>query len=183
MESTQKRKLSYEQKVLYIFLLVVVFVVFILPFLIPGRKHPITEYMCRASCKSNLKNIAFHCKMYKDDNGTFPGSFLDLDRNKYLIAGRVYVCYHYFAYNVSKVVDMENKNSKKLLYTSYDYLGPDGEYEPSLKEMILIREKVYHPSAEYKSLSAGYHVVTKNLEVKFISTTKEKDNKTDSSKD
>jgi len=34
--------------------------------------------------------------------------------------------------------------------------------------MILIREKVRHSSAQYKSVSAGYHVVTKNLEVKFI---------------
>jgi len=103
MKPTKKRKLSYSQKVIYIFFIIIVFIVFLLPYILPERKHPITENMCQVSCKSKLRNIALHCKMYKEDNGSFPGSFLDLDRNKYLTVGRVYVCYHYFVYNVNEI--------------------------------------------------------------------------------
>ncbi len=53
--------------------------------------------------------------------------------------------------------------------TSYEYLGPDGETDATLGEVIVVREKVHHPAyPATEPWPAGHHVITGGLRVEFV---------------
>lgn len=142
---------------------------FAFPLIVPSGHMPEMAY--RLNCAGNLKQIAMACKMYRDDHGGVPESFLGL--KEYLPPGRIYVCPHYYADHSRQIVKLEKNDREQLLYTSYDYLGPNGESDRSLGEVIVVREKIHHPpcvaSDPAQSRPTGHHVITHDLKVKFIS--------------
>lgn len=145
-------------------LLAILALAFALPVILP--RPPLSEAPCRMGCAAHLKQIAMACGMYKDDHGTLPASFLDM--RDYLSPGRIYVCPRYFADHVKEIVRLDKTDREKLLYTSYDYLGPDGEMDATLGEMIVVREKVHHPAYPAAEPWAGHHVITRGLRVEFV---------------
>lgn len=163
-----------------IFLITILVLFALLPTLIPPSHH-MSESAYRMNCAANLKQIALALSMYREDHGTLPESFLGM--KDYLSPGRIYLCPRYFADHVKEIVRLEKTDREKLLYTSYDYLGPSGETDVSLGEVIVVREKVHHPprftSDPARSGPAGHHVITRDLQVKFVPDETRKGNKTE----
>ena len=149
-----------------LWLLILILTAFVVGGLLTPAGHEPPEWMRRSMCKQNLHQIASALKMYRDDNdGQFPPSIDYLVTGKYHAHYMSYVCPSYRKAHEREIARVRKNSPAELLETSYRYIHPP-QAEGGMT--IVVKEILEHAAVSRKSLTAGRHVITHELEVIFV---------------